>query len=434
MNKTFYSVFTILICLQGTAYAQDLNEIYNLSLQSDPQLKAAEAAFHASETARPQARALLLPNANFSADTSDNSQENKITSTTNDYNSNGYTLSITQPVFRYNYWIQLDQADSTIGQANAEYGAAQQDLIIRVAERYFAVLASLDNLEFARSEKTAIARQLEQAQKRFDVGLIAITDVHEAQAAYDLSVANEIQAENQVANSHEALSEITGQIHNELASLVDKIPLLAPDPASTEEWTKVALEQNLQLQALKYAAEAAKKNIKLQKSGHYPTLDLVASRTKSDVGGGSFGSRETDTDSISLQFNVPIYQGGLTTSKTQEAVHLHTQARENVEQQRRATLRQARDAYRGVLTGISRVKALKQAMVSSESALETTEAGFEVGTRTIVDVLVAQRELFRARRDYAQTRYDYILDTLRLKQAAGTLAPDDLQRINGWLK
>ena len=431
MKRTLIALFTLLV-LPVSANATNLDDIYKLAVENDPQFLAAYSTYQAELTAKPQARALLLPNASFSADVSENSSDSSL-SGKSDFQINGYKLSISQPVFHYDYFIQLGQANESVKKATAEYSAAQQELMLRVVQRYLDVLAARDNLEFAQSEKTAIDRQLEQARKRFEVGLIAITDVHEAQAAFDLAHAQEIAAENQVSSSQEALSEITGQQHKTLGLLGKKLPLLTPEPASLESWTKVALEQNLQLKAAKNAATIAQEEIKRLRSGHYPTLDLVASRNHSDVGGG-FGARETDTDAIALQFSLPLYQGGLVSSQVKEAAHLYQKARENLEQQRRATLRQARDAYRGVLTDISRVKALKQATVSTQSAVEATEAGFEVGTRTIVDVLVSQRELFRARRDYAQTRYDYLLNTLRLKQAAGTLSPDDLTNINQWIQ
>jgi outer membrane protein len=422
----------LFVCGAQLAWAENLMDIYKQAQVSDPTLQSAKSAYQAAQTGKPQARSFLLPNASFSANTSDNSQDSSITGKT-DYNSNGYQLSVTQPVFRYNYFLQYKQAGAAVSRAEAEYSSAEQALILRAAERYFAVLAAKDNLEFARAEKTAIARQLEQAKKRFDVGLIAITDVHEAKAAYDLSVAQVIAAENQLATSYEALSEITGTPHKELAILGDKMPLITPDPANLDKWTDVALKQNLQLRAFRFATEVAQQNIRIQRSGHLPTLDIVASRSHSS-GGGNTITGESDTNSIALQLNVPLFTGGLTTEKTREAIYLYDQARSDLEKQRRSTVRQIRDAYRGVLSGISRVKALLQATVSNRSALETTQAGFEVGTRTIVDVLVAQRELFRAQRDYAQARYDYLLNTLRLKQAAGNLVVGDLQKINQWLR
>lgn len=424
----------ILLGYGSTALGSDLLQVYQQALDNDPQLRAASAAYQAALTQKPQARALLLPNANFNADTSRNSFESSTTSK-NTYNSHGYSISLQQPVFRYNYWIQLQQSDYSIQKAEADFSAAQQDLILRAAEQYFGVLAAVDNLEFARAEKTAISRQLEQAQKRFDVGLIAITDVHEAQSAYDLSVANEIAADNQLATAHEALTEITGKPNPVLASLGKEMPLIEPQPSNMQDWTETALKQNLQLQSAIKGTEIARENIRLQRSGHLPTLDLVAGyndASKANLGGGI--ANDSTNSSISLELSIPIYQGGLVTQKTREAVYLHNQSLDILEQQRRSILRQARDAYRGVISGISRVKALLAATVSTESALETTQAGFEVGTRTIVDVLAAQRDVFRAKRDYAQARYDYILNSLRLKQAAGTLQPEDIQYANQWLR
>jgi outer membrane protein len=430
--NTLFSL-AALLASQAPLAQDNIVDIHQLALENDPSIKAAEAAYNAVLTSKPQARSLLLPNVSFSANTSDNSTDSS-TSGRSDYNSNGYSLNLTQPLFRYDYWIQHQQADSSIGQAQAEYLAAQQELIVRVAEAYFNLLAAEDGVAFAAAEKSAISRQLEQAQKRFEVGLIAITDVHEAQAAYDLSLASELEAENRVLSAREALNEITGQFHEEIAALDEGMPMAPPDPASLEQWSQFALEQNLQLQATQHAMKNAQQNIQLNRAGHLPTLDLVATHNDSDVGGGFGGSRETETDTIALQFNLSLFEGGRVQYKTREATHLYQQAKETTEQQRRATLRQVRDAYRGVLTGISRVKALKQATVSTQSALDATEAGFEVGTRTIVDVLSSQRELYRARRDYAQARYDYALNSLRLKQAAGMLAPENLQQINQWLQ
>lgn len=411
----------------------DILDIYRLAQEHDPQIRAAEAGLQAARTASPQARALLLPNIGLSAETSDISYESSSTGSS-DYNDNGYSLSLRQPVFHYEYYAQLRVADASIGAAQAQFSAEQQALILRVAQAYFNTLGARDTLGFARAEKDAIARQLEQAQKRFEVGLIAITDVHEAQAAYDLAIAQELAAENGVASATEALTEITGRHHAQLALLSEEMPMLTPEPANLEQWTTTALQQNWLLKAAEFNRDAAREQIKLRRSGHYPTLDMVANHADSSVGGGISGSRETETDSISLQFNLPIYQGGLVTQQTREAVYLHEQAREETELQRRTVLRTTRDAYRGILTDISRVKALMQAIISTRSALDATEAGFEVGTRTIVDVLASQRELYRAQRDYAQARYDYLLNTLRLKQAAGTLSPEDLQHINRWLQ
>ena len=419
------------LLLAGLTHAADLKQVYQLALRSDPQLRAALASLRAARTQKPQARALFLPNVSAAANTTWNEQTG---TSSGDYNSHGYSLNLTQPVFRYEYFIRYRQASLTIKKALADYSAADQSLIVRVAERYFAVLSAEDNLRFTRADKKATKRQLQQARKRFEVGLIAITDVHEARAAYDQTVATEIAAVNQLASAREALQEITGRYIKLLSPLGKNVPLLNPNPASIEKWADTAKRQNLQLRSAMLNADIAQQTIRLQRSGHLPTLDIVAGRNKSVVGGGVFGARDTTTDSISLQFNMSLFQGGLVVAKTREAVQLYHQARELAEAQRRATLRQARDAYRGVVNGISRIKALKQATISSLSAYKATKAGFDVGTRTIVDVLNAQRELFRARNNYAQARYDYVLNMLRLKQAAGTLRPQDLHMINSWLQ
>lgn len=431
-----------LLCIMHSAHAVDLLGVYQQAQQSDPQLQAAEADRRAVEEAKPQSRALLFPTISGSANTTGNRQDISTTGTdvfagsagVSRFNSNGYTLSVTQPVYRRETFVQLEQADARIAQAEAQFGAAEQDLIQRTSTRYFDALAAQDNLEFARAEKTAIARQLEENKQRFEVGLAAITDVQEAQARYDAAVAQEIEAERQLAASRQALAEITGAAPEQLAPLEEQIPLVSPQPADVDKWVNTALEQNLQIRAAQQGAEIARHEIERQRSGHYPTLDIVGSRAFSDTGGGRFGGSESTNDAIGLQLNAPLFQGGLVSSRTREAEFRHTEARARLEQQQRAVLRQTQDAYLGVNSNVSRVEALRQAVISNETALESTQAGLEVGIRTNVDVLNAQRELFRTRRDYARARYDYILETLRLKQAAGTLSPADVQQINDWLK
>ena len=421
------------LCLPLTAQSGGLIDAYRLALESDPQLRAAEAARGALGEASPQSLALLLPSLNLSANTSDNATESSgstITAfnTDEDYNSHGYNLTLTQPIYHHDYWVGLRQADATVAQAEADYAAAKQDLIVRVATAYFDVLAAQDTLEFARAEKDATARQLEQAKQRFEVGLIAITDVHEAQAQYDLTVAQEITAENSLANTREALQEITGQYDENLQVLLDEIPLRTPNPNNIDEWVTQAREQNLSLRAAQFTATAAKEEINRQRAGHYPTLDFVA--TQSNSFSHSSTGRETDSETLALQLNVPLFAGGAVNSKTREASYRSDEARHRLEQTRRNVKRQTRDAFRGVIAGISRVKALKQAVISSDKALEATQAGFEVGTRTIVDVLLSQRELFRAQSAYSRSRYDYLLNAFRLKQAAGSLSLTDVEGIN----
>ena len=428
-----------LMCSAYAISADDLLGIYRLAEKNDPQFGAAQASHLAALEAKPQSRALLLPAISLSASTTRDREDIKSSSSafftpeTFYSTTTGYSVTLNQPVFNAGYFIQLRQADAQTGQAGAEYAAAQQDLIIRVAERYFDVLAAVDNMEFARAEKSAVDRQLEQTKQRFEVGLIAITDVHEAQAAYDLVTAQEIEAENQLSSSQEALRELTGQQPAALANLTDKMQLIPPAPSDIDTWSDTALKQNFALIASEFLVKVAQNEIRVQRSGHLPTVDVTASYGLSDLDGGSFGARETEDSAIGLRLSVPLYSGGAVTSGVREAMHLYDQARDNMEKQRRATLRQTRDAYLSATAAINRVKALNQAVISAQSALDATEAGLEVGTRTTVDVLDARREVFRAQQNHARSRYDYILNTLRLKQAAGILGVADLEQINSWM-
>ncbi len=422
-----------LLLLWGTgSQAEDLWDIYQLAQESDPQLLSAEAGNLASTEARAQSRSTLLPQINLSAEMAENSVDTSGVGT-EDYSSQGYNLSLVQTIYHHDYYVQLRQADASIARANAEFEAARQGLMLRVAEAYFNLLSARDNLDFAQAEKRAIEQQLRQTRQRFDVGLSAITDVHEAQAGYDAAVAQEIAAQNTLDLAREALMEITGQMPGQLIPLTEELPLVQPEPTDIDKWVETALEQNLSLLAADASALTAREEINRREAGHYPTLDLVANHNYSDTSDASFGAERT-TNTIGLQLNVPIYSGGFTSSHAREARHLYTQAEQNLEQARRSTVRQTRDAYLGVTAGISQVQARKQALSSAQTALEATQAGFEVGTRTAVDVLNAQREKFRARRDYSRARYDYLLATLRLRQAAGTLDETHLRQINSWLQ
>lgn len=420
------------------AAAADLADVHGLAFRNDSVLKAASAARLAAFEAKPQSRALLYPSLAFSANYEHTREDVRETDRgapgVSSFDRSAYVLALNQPLYNRDYFVRLRQADATVARADAIYRSAEQALIVRVAEAYFNLLAAHDNLEFARAEKDAIEQQLEQAKQRFDVGLIAITDVHEAQAAFDLAKAREIVASNQLASSQEALYEITAQNIGEAAPLADKIPLASPEPADIEHWSRIALEQNFELLAAQYNEQAARDQVRLQRAGHHPTLDLIASLGYFDDDGGVSGETEVEDRVIGLQFNLPLYAGGAVTSRTREAAYQLTQAREELESQRRATLRQARDAYLAVVAAINSVNALEQAKVSAQSALDATEAGFEVGTRTTVDVLSSQSDLFAARREFALARYEYILNLLRLKQASGLLLQADVEEINRWLK
>lgn len=447
VNFALFVVGVLSVLLAPLAGAEDLMVIYHLAVERDPQLAASAAARDSTLETVSQAKAGFLPTISAGTDLNLNRQKTtygnatalgpsgSTSGRTLNFSSRGFSLNLTQPVYHRETSLVLDQSNALVSQTNTEYGAARQDLMVRVAQRYFDVLAAIDSLETARAEKLAIGRQLEQSKQRFAVGLIAITDVHEAQASYDLTLAQEIATENQVANAREALREVTGTYPGDLAPLSKKAPLVSPNPANVDRWADIAVVQNLTLVAARFQTEAAQKQIEIQRSGHYPRLDAIGSfRTQSATGGGSIaGGSDTDNATIGLQLSIPLYQGGLIDSRVRQSEADYSRARDLLEQGQRATVLSARKAYLGVIAGISRVKALKQAVVSNQSALQATEAGYQVGTRTIVDVLNASRLLFSAERDHSQARYDYILNTLRLKQAAGQLDDPDLQAVNAWL-
>ncbi len=435
MNIRLASLLVCSLLWLPLAHGENLTQVYSLAVQNDAELKAARATRDSVRESKPQARAALLPNISLSAD-ANNVHTNVLQSSSGGSHSvNGTSslgLSLSVPVYRRELWVQLDQADDSIAQAEAQYAAAEQDLIVRTAQAYFDILSAQDSLEFAKAETAAIARQLDQAKQRFDVGLIAITAVHEAQAAYDQSRSDLILAENTLDNAWEALFEITRRKVKSLANLAEDLALSKPQPQSIEAWGNRAQQQNLSIRAAQEARDIARKNIKVQQSGHYPTLDLVGSHDRSRTT-SSTGS-ESNTSVIGLQFSLPIYAGGAVTSRTKQARFDLEAAQENLDKERRSTNRQVRDAYRRVLASISAVQALKASTISTRSALEATEAGFEVGTRTMVDVLNAQRDLYQSLSNYATVRYNYIMSGLQLKQAAGTVSANDLKRITVWLK
>ncbi|HEY7841164.1 MAG TPA: TolC family outer membrane protein [Gammaproteobacteria bacterium] len=441
VDRTLSAALLCMAALTHTpARSADLTEVYAMAAENDPEFRRVAANKRAILELRPQAIADLLPAVNLTGNTYNNDQDISAGfvvggsgSSELDFNSHGYALNLSQPLFRTDRWLRLRQANSQIRQADAELTAAQQDLMLRTSLAYFLVLGAGDNLQFAEAEKKSLSRQLEQAKQRFEVGLTAITDVQEAQAGYDRAVAQEIAAQNDLSVQHEVLRQITGQYLTDLAVLGDDMPLVNPEPEDIEQWTTTALDQNAQVQAQLYAVETAREEIKVQFTGHLPTLDLVA-RHGYDKSGGRFSDSKVHATAVGLELNVPIFQGGYVNSRTREARQRLDASLESLELARRQTQRQTRASYLSVISGISQVKAFKQALVSSETALEATNAGFEVGTRTAVDVVAAERLTSQARRDFARSKYDYILNTIRLKQAAGTLSDQDLSLINQWLR
>ncbi len=443
--------------------ASDLAEVYARALQNDPLIREAEANRLAALESKPQALSALLPQLSasagydkrktdgtspFSTATDTGDVVTFVGQTDVDATTESWDVTLRQSIFRWENWVTLGRADKQVAQAEVDYQAAQQDLILRTAEGYFNVLAAKDTLTAAEATYDALGRQLEQAEKRFEVGLIAVTDVQEAKAAYDSATAALIQAKRILATQQEFLRELTGDTFDTLNGPGEKLPLSAPDPANEEDWVRFAMDQNLQLSSSRIAAEIARDDISLQRGGHYPSVDLFLSRGNQDVSGDrrfSFTDAGTTTRSISplasntddttigIQLTVPIYSGGATSSRVRQAEYRHRAARERLERTARATERDTRDAYLGVMSEMSRVQALQQAVESARVALQATEAGYEVGTRTTVDVLDGRRRLFEAETNYARSRYDYLINVLRLKLAAGALDPQQVADLNGKL-
>jgi len=445
-------VLSIVVAAPGVTEAASLLEVYQQALQSDPLIHEAEARRLASLEAAPQARGLLLPQISFGGDYTSSSQSGTAVDAdasgvfgtfTSDTDSDTlqWQFTLQQTLFRWDQIVGLRRADKIVTKAEADREAAQQDLIVRVTQRYFDVLAAEDRLRARHANRTAIARQLEQAKQRFDVGLIAITDVQESQAAYDQSVADEIAAKRLLATAREFLREITGEYISELSAPSDELPLRTPDPEDERSWIDLAMGQNLALTSARLDEKLARDEISFRRNGHYPTIDLVASSGERDINSDRSinglpplpADSDGSLDSIGVQFSVPLFAGGTTSSRVREAVYLHRASRESLQRVTRETERQTRDAYLGVLSEISRVQALAQAVESSRTALEATQAGFDVGTRTIVDVLNSQFSLYQAITNYYQARYDYILNVMRLKQAAGSLQVQDLEALEQFL-
>jgi len=422
----------------------DLVSVYQEAVLNNADLAAARADYGARREVVPQARAGLLPNLSGGAEVL--STRTKVDQPAYIANRSGNTWSATlsQPIFRADRWFQLQAAEAVNEQAALELSATEQNLILQTAERYFAVLRAQDNLASTKAEEAAFKRQLDQSNGRFDVGLTDKTDVLQAQASYDTARANRILAERQVQDAFQALVTLTNRDYLALQGVVHSLPVSVPTPNDAQAWVDTAARQNLTLLATNHAVDAAEETVRQRKAGHAPTVDAVARYQKGDndnlgfsnpspLPGVTYGG-DVEQTSIGLQVNIPIYSGGLTSSQVREAYQRLVQAEQQREGQRRQVVENTRNLHRAVNTDVEQVKARKQSIISNQSAVEATEIGYQVGTRNIVDVLDAQRQLYASVRDYNNSRYDYILDNLRLKQAAGTLSPRDLQELSGFLK
>ena len=436
MPKASYKLFILIIFgLNFNALqAQDLIDIYRLALKQDVEIKIAESEFQAARESLPIARSNFKPQIDFSASVLQTDTDISIIGSNSKLTS-GYSINLSQSLFNAESLATIDAAEATVAKARAELEVSRQDLIVRVVRDYFNILGAQDDVEFAQAEETAIARQLEQAQKRFEVGLIAITDVREAQAQYDSALARIILAENLLDNARQALEVIIAQPPSpDLARLSDRLELLLPDPAQSQPWVEIALQNNRSLLAALATQQVAADERQIANNSRYPTLDLTASYSDSSIENDPLPNNDQQDAALALLLNVPLYTGGRISAERSQAEAVYQSARNAALLQKRLTSQNTRVAYLGVISDISQVKALKQALKSTTTALEATEAGFDVGTRTSVDVMISVRATYGAQRDYARARYDYLINTLRLQLAVGLLSTDDLEQINGWLK
>ena len=431
----------ILVLFSAHIKAENLADVYELALKNDPLLKAAEATYRAGKENRVQGIAGLLPTLSVGGST--NWNEYRVEEQLIDqYNSNSYLASLNQPIFRLDKWFQFERGTALSEAASAEFAYQQQETMIRVASAYFNVLNSIDSLNAARAEEKAIGRQKDLAKKRFDVGLAAITEVQETQAAYDLTVVSRIAREAQLDSAQESLTSIVGRDIKLLSPLIDDFEISLPEPLDRESWVSLGLENNFQLKAAKLQRDAAQASARSTASNHLPQVDLVGRVSKSTSKQGKFGGFiqnplfgvEQDTRQYSIQFNLPLYAGGAISSARRQAYANYDRSKEQAIFAERSTVRDVRSNHFGVQTQVANVTARKQALASAESALEATQIGYEVGTRNTVDLLDAQKRLFQAQRDYASSRYEYIISMLRLKASVGSLSPDDLMNISSQMK
>ena len=440
-NKFFLLLSLLSIIITGSIKAENLADVYELALKNDPLLRAAEATYRAGKENKRQGITGLLPTLSISGST--NWNEYRVEEQLQDqYNSNSYLANLNQPIFRLDKWFQFERGTALSEAAAAEFAYQQQETMIRVASAYFNVLNSIDSLNAAKAEEKAIGRQKDLAKKRFDVGLAAITEVQETQAAFDLTVVSRIAREAQLDSAQETLTSIVGRDIKLLSPLIDEFEISLPDPLDRESWVSLGLKNNYQLKSAKLQRDAAQAAARGSSSNHLPHIDLVGRISQSTSKQGKFGGFiqnplfgiEQDTRQYSIQFSLPLYAGGAISSARRQAYANYDRSKEQAIYTERSTIKDVRSNHFGVQTQVANVTARKQALASAESALEATQVGYEVGTRNTVDLLDAQKRLFQAQRDYASSRYEYIISMLRLKASVGSLNPNDLMRISSQMK
>ena len=438
-----FTLFLAAALATGAVQAADLIEVYRDAIAYDAQFAAARSALAAGREKLPQGRAGLLPSVNLSANSVWNEIDYQLRPSNGvipaNYNSNGWSLSLSQPLFRWQNWASYQQSELAVAQAETQYLQARQDLALRLALAYFDVLLAQETLATAQAQKTAISEQLASAKRNFEVGTATITDTHEAQARYDLTTAQELAAANDLQAKRDALQLLTGKEAQGLKQLKSGVQIARPQPEDIKQWVAAAEKDSLAVQANQAGLEIADREVEKQRAGHYPTVDLVATRSRATLGqtfslGIDRPGSDTDVTTFGLQLNIPIFSGGVTVSKDREAVALREKARSDLDNVRRQAALSARQAYLGVTSGLAQVKALEQGLVSSQSALESNKLGYEVGVRINIDVLNAQQQVYSTRRDLAKARLDTLSAQLRLKAAVGALAEADIAAINQLLE
>ena len=423
------------------AHAADLIQVYQQALANDAAYASARASLAAGQESITLGRAGLLPNVGITGDiTQSNADSSILSGRSYAYGAanslgKGYTVALSQPLFRWDRWQTYQQSKLQQAIAEAQFAQAQQDLITRVSQAYFDVLAAQDTLDSTRAQKTATTEQLASAKRNFEVGTQTITDTHEAQAAYDLVVSQEIAAVNDLENKKTALQAIIGAPPAALAVLKSGVTLSAPQPGNVDQWVSAAENQNYAVAVAELSLESAQRDISRNRAGHYPTIDLVASSAHRNTTGQVQGlSGTSNGNAIGIQYSIPIFSGFAVTGRVRQAIALEDKARNDLEANRRNAALNARQSFLGVNSGLAQVKALEAAEVSSNSALESNKLGYQVGVRINIDVLNAQRQLYQTRTNLARARYDTILAGLRLKAASGSLREADLQPVNALLQ
>jgi outer membrane protein len=442
--KNINRALVILLITGLNLNADNLLDIYNEALINDPTYKAAEFSYLADKEIVVQGRSALLPSLTLSGSTNWNEYyQNK--ELQQEYNSFSTSARLSQPLFRLDTWFNYKQSKSLTNAAEADFAFEQQNLLVRTAELYFGVLRAIDNLNAGVSEEKAIKKQLDQAKQRFEVGLSAITGVQEAQLAYDLSKASRINLEGRLYSSREALNALIGREIFSLDELGNSLLIESPNPTSKEEWVKLALSNNYQLKAALLRKDAARNNAKSSASNHLPKIDIVGTKSESETnqfnyegininGQGIPVPELTGRRNFAIQFSVPIFQGGAVNSQRKQAYSQYERVNENTLFTQRRIIQEVRSEFSNVITLVANVTAQKQAVLSATSALEATQVGYKVGTRNVVDLLQAEKNLYSAEKNLANAKYDYILANLRLALASGTITPGDLVKINNLLK